>query len=839
MPKHAPDPHSRLEQFETMRRQLRHVIFDQDAAIDELVDAFIHMAFQPPKTTPPLAIFTFVGPAGTGKLSLARAAGALLAETAFRHFDMERYAEQEAAAQLLAPQVMQDQIQEGELIRFLRANPRSVVVFDSIEKAGNQLQMALLDLISSEDHESGLDCRQTIFIFTTTLGATLAQGREFMVSWRQHRTRAHSLLMETLAQERKVSGDTLQEAIAPRLLTALSHNYLILFNRLSLKALTKIGGAAVARLAAHFRTTGITVELPGRGRLLALLVLSLAPAITAKRAQQSMPDELLFKITRCLRQQKKPVERIVFKTSKRAEQALARLSHDGDQILSSLFKNSQTVELTWKEYRRGAALVFSIDHAEKRSLPMRRELLRTERPAVEFSETGFEHIAGNHQTKTTLRQIISILRRPELVKRFDIPMPRGVLLHGPPGVGKTLLGKAFAQEAGLPYILVSRGDLFDPEYIRLVYRKAREYAPSIVFLDGIDVKGVMEGVLTNVPADQLALELDALPTDPTESVFTLVTATNLEEVPQLLTESNRIDMFVEVPELDREARRFFIEQILLKPNDGKIDADKVVRYISGMNGYELQRIGKEASLAAIRQGLSLLTEELLIEQINIIKYGSKLEKHHIRNLEEELRMTAYHEAGHAVLSFLLLPEVKIEQVTIAPRLRTLGFISYSLEDFPGNLSREAVRDNLSVLLAGRTASIKKFGDKGMDTGAANDLEEAAQQAYTAVACLGMDEELGFLNTDTLSRNVNRQLFRNLVEKRVHHWIAAATLRAEELVAANWSRIEALAAVLIQQEIVDGGELGRIMEQATGGEVERMSSQPKKSAPSPARNSGNG
>ena len=234
-----------------------------------------------------------------------------------------------------------------------------------------------------------------------------------------------------------------------------------------------------------------------------------------------------------------------------------------------------------------------------------------------------------------------------------------------------------------------------------------------------------------------------------------------------------------------------------------------------MNGYELQRIGKEASLHAIRHGLDCISEEILIEQINIIKYGSKLEKKHIRNLEEDLRMTAFHEAGHAVLSYLLLPNTKIEQVTIAPRLRTLGFISYSFEDFPSNLSKEEIFNNICVLMAGRTASIKKFGPKGMDTGAASDLEDATRQAYTAIANLGMDEELGFVHADTLSRNVNKQLFQEVVERQVRLWIDKATRMAGELEEANWQQIDTLANILIRQEIVDGGELEKIMQKKRG------------------------
>ncbi|MBU3981968.1 MAG: AAA family ATPase [Proteobacteria bacterium] len=576
--------------------------------------------------------------------------------------------------------------------------------------------------------------------------------------------------------------------------------------------MVRIGTDSLLQLAEHFRDKGIGLDFPDLKGLVALLVLSLGPAISAKKVKQKLPDEVLFKITRSLRKLTSSPARFVFKLTKKAEASLHRLAEAGDQLLPQLYKKNQTVELTWKEYQRGENLIFSLVRAETRALPKGKGLLRNERPAIEFSEIGFTDIAGNRQTKTILKQIINTLKKPELVKKFSISMPKGMLLYGPPGVGKTLLGKAFAREAGRPYIYVSRTELFDSEYIRLVYLKAREYAPSIVFLDGIDVKGVMEGVLAGVPADQLALEIDALSDDPEESVFTVVTAVSREEVPELLIEPERIDTFVETPELDREARRFFIEQILKKPNDGKIDVDKVVRYISGMNGYELQRIGKEASLHAIRHGLACISEEILIEQINIIKYGSKLEKKHIRNLEEDLRQTAFHEAGHAVLSYLLLPDVKIEQVTIAPRLRTLGFISYSFEDFPSNLSKEEMFNNICVLMAGRIASMKKFGAKGMDTGAASDLEEATHQAYLAITNLGMDEELGFVHTDTLTHNVNPQFFREVVERQVRVWIDKATKRAGELVETNWQQIETLAAILIRQEIVDGAELERIMDE---------------------------
>ena len=804
---------NQLKQFETIRRELKKIVLDQDDAIDEVVDAFIHMAFRPPKEAEPKAIFTFLGPPGVGKIYLARVLCSMLKEyKGFKHFDLERYSDPEGVDQLLGPQMAEPEIPEGDLLRFIRATPRAIILFEAIEMASSQLQMALLDLITKEEPENGINCRDVVFIFTSTLGSALYQGKEFQVTFRRSKAQAQGLIMDAIAKEKKVAGEIIQPVITPKLLATLAHNYIILFNRLGINAMVRIGTDSLEQLAKHFRDKGIGFEFPDLKGLVMLLVLSLGPTISAKKVKQKLPDELLFKIIRRLRQLSTSPARIIFKMTKKAEASLHRLAAAGDQILSQLYKNNQTVELTWKEYQRGDDLIFSLAGAEIRSLPRGKGLLRSERPAIEFSGIGFADIAGNRQTKTVLKQIINTLKKPELVQKFAISMPKGMLIYGPSGVGKTLLGKAFAREAGRPYIYLSRTDLFDSDYIRRVYLKAREYAPSIVFLDGIDVKGVMEGVLTGVPADQLAHEIDALSDAPEESVFTVVTAISIEEVPELLIEPERIDTFVETPELDREARRFFIEQILKKPNDGKIDVERVVRYISGMNGYELQRIGKEASLHAIRHGLPCITEEILIEQINIIKYGSKLEKKHIRNLEEDLRQTAFHEAGHAALSYLLLPDVKIEQVTIAPRLRTLGFISYSFEDFPSNLSKEEMFNNITVLMAGRVASMKKFGAKGMDTGASSDLEEATHQAYLAIANLGMDEELGFVHTDTLTHNVNPQFFREVVERQVRVWIDKATKMAGELVEANWPQIETLADILIRQEIVDGAELERIMDE---------------------------
>lgn len=790
--------------YDTLRHGLREVVLDQEAAIDDLVDALLHLSYRS-SDSPPRAIFTFLGPPSVGKAYLAEALAMLLGETYHcKRFDMEQYGDPDSAAQFIGP--------EGELIVFLREQPRAVLLFDAIEKADNQLQLALLKLLSSGSRESGIDCGEVIAVFTTTLASSLLRGARMRADFRENRRRLRLVLLEALAREKKAQFDTLQPALAPKLLAALTRGTVIVFQALSYGSMARIGKEALLLHVESFAgLSAIKVDCNDYDRLARLFTLTFSPRPDVREVKNRLPDLLLGRITDFIRDQEKYPRHVLCKLGKQAVAFVDKMFADAD-LASRLFKKNETVELEWKHSWRGRTLTLTVTGAVVQKVPQSAELSREDRPAITFSDLSFSDIAGNKAVKQNLRQVVKILKGPDLVRRFRIDMPKGMLLHGPPGVGKTMLAKAFAREAERPYVYVSGVDLFDPHAITAAYEKAREYAPSIVFLDGIDVKGLVEGGLyAAMPDDQLLLELDSLPDHPEESVFTVATAQNRDEVSPRLIAPNRIDTFIEVPELDRDARRFFIEKILAKPNDGQINVERVIRYISGMSGYDLQRIGKEASLYAIRNGLDVITEEILIEQINIIKYGSRLEKKHIRNLEQDLKITAYHEAGHAVLSHLLLPEIKIEQVTIAPRLQSMGFISYNIDDFAGNVCREELFSNICVLLAGRLSSIRKFGAKGDDTGAANDLEVATHQAYAAVASLGMDEEIGYVHTDTLSQNVSRQIFVGRVEERVMHWMRLASAKSEEMLEEHWEKVERLAEVLIRQEIVDGSELARIMD----------------------------
>ena len=425
-------------------------------------------------------------------------------------------------------------------------------------------------------------------------------------------------------------------------------------------------------------------------------------------------------------------------------------------------------------------------------------------PKIKKAKIGFDDIVGHKQIKERLKGIIKIIKNPEMLERFDTAVPKGLLLYGPVSVGKSMLAKAFAKEAELSYMEISGSNLFELSHIKDVYKIASKNAPCVVILEDIDIKGIMQGAITNVSFSDIAKVLEST----SEMVFTIATAENLEDIDPVVTSSQKLDYLLEVTELDKDARRFFIEKIMQKPHDPTIDLERIVRYITGMSALDLERLGRMAALSVVEQEKEFITEEILIEQINIIKYGHKIEKKMVETLEEERKMTAYHEAAHAVLSVLLLPHIKIEQVTIAPRSKMLGFVSYNDEDQLSNVTKEELFHDICVLLAGRASRVKKMGSEHMDSGAANDLSQASLQVYAAITTLGMDKELGYINLNAIN-TLDNYFLEQQIEKRFLHWMHVVKQDTEKLVDEHWEKIETLALKLIEQEIVESEELFKI------------------------------
>lgn len=774
-------------------------LFDQNFAIETITKTLVQMRLVSSKVR---ALFTFIGPPNCGKRYLAE-----LLVTAdpqidqLKTFQMDQYNDTFNAEQLSASSI------EGDVTEFVEKNPNAILLFEDIDKADTQVQLSLYTLFSDSE-KNIVDFSHVIVIMTTTRLSPLLGRQDLLELFKNDPMQAHTFLMERLGQEEIVISGIKEKVFDKKLLSLLNECTLVPFNRLSLTALIKIGAQSLHGMSQNFiKDSGIEIEYTNIDVLISLLTLSLAPYLNARHIRKKLPEVVFNRIYDTLKCHE-IVTKISYKVSQKAGAFVKKALVNQPLLLKKISKQHESIELEWSVRVIKGVVEFTIKNAffRKEKLPM------TSEDALHVSDVTFDAIAGQQRVKTELSEILTLLKEPARLKQFDMPPPKGMILYGPSGMGKKLLARAFANAADMPFTVVRDADLFDAGKIHKAYAQAYGSAPSIVLLEDIDVQGLVGGVIATMSIQPLIEELDAINQSFDAPIFTIITIGESSPIPDPLVQTGRIDIRIEVPKLDMDARRFFIEEILKKPHDARIDIEKVVRYISGMGGDELKRIGQEAALFAARKGLKEITEEILLEQINIIKYGNKLENKQIRDIEISMAKTAYHEAGHAVLSYVLCPNIKIEQVTVAPRSDALGFVSYHNDDYVNAISKDELFANICVLLGGRIANMEKYGNAGMETGAITDLEIASMQAYSAIALFGMDDELGYINISGIEDAYDKDLLAEKLETRLLSWIDEAKKQTEKEVKRLWPAIEAVAKALIAKEVIDGLELKKIIEE---------------------------
>lgn len=248
-----------------------------------------------------------------------------------------------------------------------------------------------------------------------------------------------------------------------------------------------------------------------------------------------------------------------------------------------------------------------------------------------------------------------------------------------------------------------------------------------------------------------------------------------------------------------------------KPTSGEFDMNKLLMYTAGFTGAQLELLGKEASYYCLRHGLSAITQDILIDQLNNIKYG---ERHTYLSPEEMFQETAIYQAGRAVISKILMPHVHIEHVSLTPRDNNEHFVSENYNDIQDNMTVKDFKDKICVSLAGRTAQIKRFGDiDGLDTGASNDLQQATRDAYAAIAHYGMDKEVGYININGVSDAIEHKETKHYHEKidtALEKWMIEGQNNTVSLVNKHWNTIEKLSKLLFEKEIIYADELDEIL-----------------------------
>ena len=362
----------------------------------------------------------------------------------------------------------------------------------------------------------------------------------------------------------------------------------------------------------------------------------------------------------------------------------------------------------------------------------------------------FQDVAGADEEKEELREIVEFLREPQKYLDLGAHIPKGVLLVGPPGTGKTLLAKAVAGEAGVQFLSISGSDFVEmyvgvgASRVRDLFQQAKKSAPAIIFIDEIDAVGRQRGSGLGGGHDereqtlnQLLVEMDGFGSN--EGVVVLAATNRVDILDPALLRPGRFDRQVYVGLPDIKGREEILQvHAKNKPLAEDVDLEQIARGTAGFTGADLENLLNEAALLAGRSSESFITMKDLQE--SIIKVIAGPEKHSRVIPERERRLTAYHEAGHAVVMHALPDLDPVHQITIVPRGEAGGMTIYLPDEDRSYLSRSYMLDRIAGLLGGRAAEQLVLGD--ISTGASNDISRATQLARKMVGTYGMSEELG-------------------------------------------------------------------------------------------------
>ena len=444
----------------------------------------------------------------------------------------------------------------------------------------------------------------------------------------------------------------------------------------------------------------------------------------------------------------------------------------------------------------------------------------------------FEDVAGIDEAKEELWEIVEFLKDPKKFTRLGGRIPKGVLLMGPPGTGKTLLGRAIAGEAGVPFFSISGSDFVEmfvgvgASRVRDMFEQAKKNAPCIVFIDEIDAVGRHRGAGYGGGNDereqtlnQLLVEMDGF--EANEGVI-IVAATNRKDVldPALLR-PGRFDRQVTVPNPDIKGREKILGVHARKtPLGPDVDLRIIARGTPGFSGADLANLVNEAALMAARVGRRFVTMVDFEDAKDKVMMGA--ERRSMVMTDDEKRLTAYHEAGHAIVGRLVPGEDPIHKVSIIPRGRALGITLFLPERDRYNFSRQQLESKISSLFGGRIAEQLIFGVEMVTTGASSDIERATQLARNMVTRWGLSERLGPLAYSEddgevfLGRSVTRH--KNLsdetahtIDEEIRSVIDRNYLRAEQLLKENMEKLHLMAEALMKYETIDSSQIADIME----------------------------
>ena len=438
----------------------------------------------------------------------------------------------------------------------------------------------------------------------------------------------------------------------------------------------------------------------------------------------------------------------------------------------------------------------------------------------------FDDVAGEDEAKENLQEVVNYLHDPSKYQDIGASMPKGILLVGPPGTGKTMLAKAVAGEANVPFFSMSGSEFVEmfvgmgASKVRDLFRQAKEKAPCIVFIDEIDAIGKKrDGQLggndeREQTLNQLLTEMDGF--EGNTGVIILAATNRPESLDPALTRPGRFDRRVPVELPDLKGREEILKVHAKKIKIAEdVDFNKVARMASGASGAELANIVNEAALRAVRDGRRFATQADLEESIEVVIAG--YQKKNAIMTDHEKKIVSYHEIGHALVAAMQTHSAPVQKITIVPR--TSGALGYTMQVEEGNhylMTKEEMENKIATLTGGRAAEEVAFGS--VTTGASNDIEQATKLARAMITRYGMSDDFGMVAMETVtnqylggdtslacSADTQTKIDQQVVElvKREHD-------KAVDILTANREKLDRLAAFLYEKETITGEEFMHIL-----------------------------
>ncbi len=783
-------------------------------------------------------VIVLAGPAQTGKTLAATCLAEELDEPVLL-LPMASFRSQNEGFGLTGLRAGYDSARAGTLTSFLRENPRGTVILDQLDLAHHAPQELLLPLFTRGELEDAygfgktdeerhadrlVNARHATVIITLRAGQNL-EGGDLRAQLEQDAELAVARIRDELQLTRSSSTDNREtHGLSASVAAVLASQPILPMAPLAMADLVRIAQRRLDDLVKHVASKGIELQLEQAERLALLEVLQLGPDLQPAEVARHAGDVLVDRLLDWVSTTSQGMQRQI--TYGVSPEALSVL----EAHWPSHAEPAKRLELLRRQcFRRREQLRCDLElqptsdtQAQLQIMGIRFERVMRVTPealrsglVAELPTQRFADIFGQEGVKQRLAEILRMLRTP--TSDADL-LPRGMLLYGRPGTGKTMLAKALAAEADLPFLTLAGSQLLHPRTVQELFVLARQYAPSIVFLDEIDALGVRAQGGHVESINQLLAEIDGFRSS--EGRVFVVAATNFpERVDGALVRSGRLDLRLEVPVLDREARRAFLSRLSsLDWAEGVWTdtlLDELLNISAGMSGADMAKLRRELALLGMRMQRPLARADVL-ELVHTLKYGARESRPTMA--EDHRRALAFHEAGHAVASRLLNPERPIEQVSIIARAGAAGFMALGSEvEAYVPFDRREVLDALCVLLAGRVSEQRcrreQTGSlhRGPDAGDVSDLQRASRLARLAVTQWGMDEVFGWLSVeDEASLSAGAE---ELALERQRAMLHEARKACEALLDAHWQTVVGVAQALLDEETLQGARLDQVLPRA--------------------------